>query len=99
MVPMEMKNLKSLEDFRNKIRRWEPEGCDCKLCNDFVSNLGYVSLLWPWDILLTVGIRKFCLISSAKKYVLCRHWSAWSENVETAAGCELGIRLAMVVTE
>ena len=32
----------------NKIRRWnlmEPDGCDSKLCKDFVSNLGYVSLL------------------------------------------------------
>ena len=28
MVPMEMKNLKSLEDFRNKIRRRKPDGCD-----------------------------------------------------------------------
>ena len=41
MVPMEMKNLKSFEDFKNKIRRWELGGCDCKLCRDFVSNLGY----------------------------------------------------------
>ena len=31
MVPMQIRNLKSLEDFRNKIRRWEPDGCDCKL--------------------------------------------------------------------
>ena len=45
MVPMEMKNLKSLEDFKNKIRKWDPDGCDCKLCKDFVSNLGYVSLV------------------------------------------------------
>ena len=45
MVPMEMKNLKSLEDFKNKIRKWEPAGCDCKLYKDFVSNLGYVSLV------------------------------------------------------
>ena len=29
----------------NKIRRWEPDGCDSKLCKDFVSDLGYVSLL------------------------------------------------------
>ena len=41
MVPMEMKNLKSFEDFKNKIRRWELGGCDCKLYRDFVSNLGY----------------------------------------------------------
>ena len=39
MVPKEMKNLKSLEDFRNKILRWGHDGCDCKLCKDFVSNL------------------------------------------------------------
>ena len=44
-VPVELKHLKSLEDFKNKIRRWEPDGCDCKLCKDFVSNLGYVSLV------------------------------------------------------
>ena len=76
MVPMEMKNLKSLEDFKNKIRKWEPDGCDCKLCKDFLSNLGYVSLVRLWDIRLTVKIRKFCLISSANKYLLCRHLSA-----------------------
>ena len=31
MVPMEMKNLKSLEDFKNKSRRCESDGCDCTL--------------------------------------------------------------------
>ena len=45
MVPMEMKNLKSLEDFKNKIRKLEPDGGGCKLCKDFVSNLGYVSFV------------------------------------------------------
>ena len=67
MVPMEMKNLKSFEDLKNKIRKWEPDGCDCKLCKDFESNLGYVNLVCLWDIRLTVGLRKFCLNSSAKK--------------------------------
>ena len=46
MVPIEMKNLKSLEDLKkNKIRRLEPDGCDCKLYKDFVSDLGYVNLV------------------------------------------------------
>ena len=75
MVSMEMKNLKSLEDFKKKIRKLEPDRCDCKPCKDFVSNLGYVSLVWLWDICLTVRIRKFCLILSAKKYLLCWHLS------------------------
>ena len=48
MVSMEMKNLKSLEDFKKKIRKLEPDRCDCKPCKDFVSNLGYVSLVWLW---------------------------------------------------
>ena len=29
MVPMEMKNLKRLEDFKSKIRKWDPDECDC----------------------------------------------------------------------
>ena len=73
MVPVEMKNLRSLKDFKNKIRRWEPDGCDCKLCKEFVSNLGYVNLVWLWDIGLTVRIRKYGLISSATKCLPCRH--------------------------
>ena len=42
---MEMKNLKSHEDYKNETRRGEPEECDCKFCKDFVSNLGYVNLV------------------------------------------------------
>ena len=41
MITMEIRNLKSLEDFGNKIRRSKPDGCDCKLWKNFVSNLGY----------------------------------------------------------
>ena len=44
MVPMEMKNLKSLESFKNKIRRWEPDGCERKLWKVFLLNLGHVNL-------------------------------------------------------
>ena len=29
MVSMEMKNLKRLEDFKSKIRKWDPDECDC----------------------------------------------------------------------
>ena len=55
MVPVEMRNL-SFEDFRNKIKRWEHDGCDSKLYKDLVSNFGYVNLVWLWDIGLTVRI-------------------------------------------
>ena len=36
MVPMEMKNLKSFKGYKNEIRNWKPDGCDCKLCKAFV---------------------------------------------------------------
>ena len=39
MVPVEMKNLKSYEDFKNKTRRRRPDGCECKLSKDLMSNL------------------------------------------------------------
>ena len=39
MVPMKMKNLKSLEDFRNKFKRWEPDRSDGKLCRDFANSV------------------------------------------------------------
>ena len=29
MVPMKMKNLKRLENFKSKIRKWDPDECDC----------------------------------------------------------------------
>ena len=45
MISMEINNLKSIEDFFKKIRRREPDGCDRKLCKDFASNLGCVSLV------------------------------------------------------
>ena len=45
IVPMEMKSSKGLEDFKNKIRRWESGECNSKLCKDFVSNLGYANLV------------------------------------------------------
>ena len=44
MVPMEMNNLKRLEDFNIKITRWESDGYESKLSKDFVSNLRYVNL-------------------------------------------------------
>ena len=99
MFSMEMKNLKGLEDFKNKIRKWEPDGYDCKLCKDFISDLGYVNLVWLWNISLTVSISKFGLISSARKRLLCRHLAARSRHEKTATGCELWTGLAMMTTE
>ena len=90
---MEIKKLKSLEDFKNKIRRQEPDGCDCKLCEDFLSNLGSVNFVWLCNIDLTLRIHKFALISSARKCLPCWHLPARSWHGETAGGICTGWNL------
>ena len=82
MVPVEMKNLRSLKDFKNKIRRWEPDGCDCKLCKEFVSNLGYVNLVWLWDIGLTleyVNMVWFQVLRNAYHVAIACFESTWGD--------------------
>ena len=32
MIPIEIKNSENLATFTNKIKKWEPIGCDCNLC-------------------------------------------------------------------
>ena len=67
IVLMKMKILKNLEDFKFKISRWEHDGFDYNLYKDLMPNLGYVNLIWLWDIGLTVRIRKFGLILMDRK--------------------------------
>ena len=32
LVPIEIRNLKSLSEFKVKIKHWKPEGCTCRIC-------------------------------------------------------------------
>ena len=43
MVPEEIKRSLSLSIFKEKISRWIPEKCPCKLCRNFIQNLGYIT--------------------------------------------------------
>ena len=42
LLPTSIKDSKSLSEFKNKIRNWRPEGCTCKLCKEFIHDLGYI---------------------------------------------------------
>jgi len=42
IVPNEIKSIENFEIFKEKIRKWEPLGCHCKLCRNFVHGVGYV---------------------------------------------------------
>ena len=44
LIPDEIKNSLSLDEFKIKIRQWEPSGCHCKLCRSYVQHVGYVNI-------------------------------------------------------
>ena len=41
LLPNEIKNSKSLNDFKIKIKNWKPN-CDCRLCKTYIANLGFI---------------------------------------------------------
>ena len=42
LVPKVIKNATSLEEFKAKIKYWEPNGCECRLCKVQVHHLGFL---------------------------------------------------------
>ena len=44
MVPETLKKITILEEFMGEIKTWVPEKCPCRLCKDYVPNLGFVTL-------------------------------------------------------
>ena len=42
LVPDEIKHSKSLSEFKAKIRKWEPTGCACRLCKEYIFNIGFL---------------------------------------------------------
>ena len=41
-VPTEIKNSKSLEEFKARIKSWVPKNCPCKICKLFIKHVGYL---------------------------------------------------------
>ena len=44
MIPIEIKNSWAVEIFKSKISKWEPNDCDCKLCQDYLPRIRYFNL-------------------------------------------------------
>ena len=40
-LPSDLKQCKSLEIFKSKIKNWIPENCPCKLCTTYLQRIGY----------------------------------------------------------
>ena len=48
LVPNEIKNSKSLLDFKHKIKIWRPLGCSCQLCRVYLARLGFMWNVGPF---------------------------------------------------
>ena len=44
LVPEEIKTCKSLNLFKEKIKKWKPSGCTCRLCKTYVRGFGYCKI-------------------------------------------------------
>ena len=42
LLPESIKTVKSLETFKARIKDWKPQGCTCRLCSNYISNLGFI---------------------------------------------------------
>ena len=43
IVPLQLKELTSLNAFKKGIKKWQPKNCPCRLCKQYVLNLGFIS--------------------------------------------------------
>ena len=42
LVPKEIKESKSLSEFKRKIKDWKPQDCTCRLCKIYIKDLGFL---------------------------------------------------------
>ena len=42
LVPTDIKESKSLTEFKENIKIWKPQGCTCRLCKIYIKNLGFL---------------------------------------------------------
>ena len=42
LLPDDIKESKSLYDFKINVKKWKPEGCTCRLCKIFIPDIGFL---------------------------------------------------------
>ena len=42
MIPVEMKNLKTISAFKREVKNWKLENCPCRLCKPYIHNVGFI---------------------------------------------------------
>ena len=42
IIPENIKNSKTLIEFKRKIKSWKPNGCKCKICRTYIQGVGFL---------------------------------------------------------
>jgi hypothetical protein len=42
MLPENLKQIRSLEGFKSKIRKWKPTNCPCRICKHYIAGVGFI---------------------------------------------------------
>ena len=42
LVPEDIKKSNTLIEFKRRIRSWKPEGCNCRICQTYIANIGFI---------------------------------------------------------
>ena len=42
LIPDNLRNIPTLEKFKEEIKKWKPLGCKCRLCTPYIKDLGYI---------------------------------------------------------
>ena len=42
MIPVEMKNLKTISAFKKEVKNWKLGNCPCRLCKSYIHNVGFI---------------------------------------------------------
>ena len=45
IVPAKIKENNSLNSFKIEIRKWIPQSCPCRLCKQYISGVGFSSVI------------------------------------------------------
>ena len=43
LVPDNLKKINSLTSFKEQIKKWNPENCQCKLCKTYIQHVAFVN--------------------------------------------------------
>ena len=42
MLPCNIKESETLQEFKTKIKQWKPKDCTCRLCKTYIHNVGFI---------------------------------------------------------